>query len=77
MKDYSIIQQAEEDLVDASKAISKKYKFNTEDTIAMHMDFCSKSIAVVSKFFTDKVKDRHAMIDELIDKIREDAHNYM
>ena len=71
------LQQAEKDLFNASEAISKKYKFKTEDTIAMQIDFCAKSIAIVSKFFTDKVKDRHAMIDELIDEVRKDVYEYM
>lgn len=77
MKDYSIIQQAEEELQIASAEISKKYDFDIDDMLIMNIDFCSKSIAALSMFFTDKVKDKHAEIDKFIDKVREDVHEYM
>lgn len=77
MKDYSIIEKAQIELQQASAEISKKYDFDIEDMFAMNIDFCSKTIAALSMFFTDKVIDKHAEIDKFIDKIREDVHNYM
>jgi hypothetical protein len=77
MKDYSIIEKAQLELQQASEEISKKYDFDIEDMFAMNIDFCSKTIAAFSMFFTDKVKDKHAEIDKFIDKVREDVHNYM
>lgn len=77
MKDYIIIQKAQKELQQASAEISKKYDFDIEDMLVMNMDFCAKTIAILSQFFTDKVIDKHAEIDEIIDKVREDVHEYM
>lgn len=77
MKDYSIIQKAQKELQQASAEISKKYDFDIEDMLVMNMDFCAKTIAILSQFFTDKVIDKHAEIDKIIDKVREDVHEYM
>lgn len=77
MKDYEEIQKAEMELMEAAIKIAEKHDFGIDDVYAMHSGVCSKVFATMANCMTDKVKDKHAYMDELIDAFRSDVHSYM
>lgn len=75
MKTMEEIAKAERELLDAGIEIALKHNLKTDEIYIMYAGACSKVFATSVKFMTDKVKDKHAMIDGMLEAFREDVHS--